>query len=132
MSEEAKDDKQKRVCRSTTYYCIPSWILLKYGQNPDIDSTALMILTNAWDFNRTLRLNPLSGNSAVVSTIASENSPDYVSCLLLKLEITGPKKAFDFLFPLILMIINYLLKRDTGDDDLLERNHDEGLDGYCP
>jgi hypothetical protein len=57
--------------------------------------------------------------------MASEHSSDYVSGLLLKLGITDPTRAVDFLIPRLLRAVDYLAKRDIDDDGLLEQNHNE-------
>jgi glycogen debranching enzyme len=125
MSEEAKEDKQKEfggALPTTIYQAGFSEI---YGQNPDIDSTALMISTTAWILDKSLERNSLSDSSSTVSTTASEHSADYVSGLLLKLGITDPTKAIDFLVPRMLRAVDYLARRDIDNDGLLEQNHNE-------
>src|ERR687886_378000 len=96
-----------------------------YGQDPDIDSTALMISTTAWILNKSLKSDSSSDRSPIVSTTASENSADYVSGLLLKLGITDPRKATDFLVPRMLRAVDYLVSRDIDGDGLLEQKHNE-------
>jgi glycogen debranching enzyme len=126
LSEEAKEDKQKEFAGAlpTTIYQVGFSEI--YGQDPDIDSTALMISTSAWILNRSLKKgNSLSAGSSTVSTTASEHSAEYVSGLLLKLGITDPTKAIDFLVPRMLRAVDYLAKRDVDDDGLLEQNHNE-------
>ncbi|MDQ3971647.1 MAG: GH116 family glycosyl hydrolase, partial [Thermoproteota archaeon] len=49
----------------------------------------------------------------------------YVSGLLLKLGITDPTRAVDFLIPRLQRAVDYLAKRDTDKDGLLEQNHNE-------
>jgi glycogen debranching enzyme len=61
----------------------------------------------------------------MVSTTASEHSAEYVSGLLLKLGITDPTKAIDFLVPRMLKAVDYLARRDVDDDGLLEQDHNE-------
>jgi hypothetical protein len=61
----------------------------------------------------------------MVSTTASVESADYVSGLLLKLGITDPTKAIDFLVPRMLRAVDYLASRDFDNDGLLEQNHNE-------
>src|SRR5215211_267991 len=96
-----------------------------YGQNPDIDSTSLIISATAWILNKSLKRNSLSGGSSMVSTTASEHSADYVSGLLLKLGITDPTKAIDFLVPRMLQAVDYLASRDIDNDGLIEQSHNE-------
>ncbi|MFL6485682.1 MAG: GH116 family glycosyl hydrolase [Nitrososphaera sp.] len=125
MSEEAKEDKQKKFAGAlpTTIYQVGFSEI--YGQNPDIDSTALMISTTAWILNKSLKHACSSGDPSSASTTASEHSAEYVSSLLLKLGITDPKRAVDLLIPRMLRSVNYLARRDIDDDGLLEQNHNE-------
>jgi glycogen debranching enzyme len=125
MSEEAKEDRQKEfhgALPTTIYQAGFSEI---YGQNPDIDSTALMISTTAWILNKSLKHESLFGGSSTISTTASENSPDYVSGLLHKLGITDPRKAVDYLVPRMMCALDYLARRDIDNDGLLEQSHNE-------
>jgi glycogen debranching enzyme len=127
MSEEAKENKQKEFLGALPTTIYQAGFSEVYGQNPDIDSTALMISTTARILNRALKKSAISPvtNPGSVSTIASEHSADYVSGLLLKLGITDPTKAIDFLVPRMLRAIDFLAKRDIDDDGLLEQNHNE-------
>jgi glycogen debranching enzyme len=127
MSEEAKENKQKEFAGALPTTIYQAGFSEVYGQNPDIDSTALMISTTARIMNRALNKKAISPaiNPASVSTIASEHSADYVSSLLLKLGITDPTKAIDFLVPRMLRAVDYLAKRDIDNDGLLEQNHNE-------
>ena len=125
MSEEAKEEEQKEfhgALPTTIYQAGFSEI---YGQNPDIDSAALMISTTAWILNRSLKHASLFSGSTMISTTANENSSDYVSGLLFKLGITDPKKAIDYLVPKMLSAVDYLAGRDIDDDGLLEQSHNE-------
>ena len=125
VPQEVKDDKQKEFAGALPTTICQAGFSEIYGQNPDIDSTALMISTTAWILNRSLKANSLSSDCSMLSTTASESSADYVSGLLLKLGITDPKKAFDFLVPRMLMSVDYLSKCNIDDDGLLEQNYNE-------
>ncbi len=85
-----------------------------------------MISTTAWILNKSLR-HKLSSSAgpAEVSTMAAEHASEYVSNLLLKLGITDPTKATDFLIPRILKAVDYLASRNIDDDGLLEQGHNE-------
>ncbi|HZA68082.1 MAG TPA: GH116 family glycosyl hydrolase, partial [Nitrososphaeraceae archaeon] len=88
-----------------------------YGQNPDIDSTALMISSTSWILARCLR----GKNSARKSS----DSLDYFSNLLLKVGITDPAKVTDFVIPKMFDAVEYLKARDIDNDGLLEQSHNE-------
>lgn len=126
LSEEAKEDKQKEFSGALPTTIYQAGFSEVYGQNPDIDSTALMLSTTAWILNKSLKRKlPPGSRLSEVSTMASEHSSDYVSGLLLKLGITDPTRAVDFLIPRLLRAVDYLAKRDIDDDGLLEQNHNE-------
>jgi hypothetical protein len=128
LSEVAKEDLQKEfqgALPTTIYQAGFSEI---YGQNPDIDSTALMISTSSWILARSLkdRQSMTERSSAEQQTIiASEHSSDYVSALLSKLGMTDPLKVVEYVVPRMLTAVEYLSTRDIDDDGLLEQNHNE-------
>jgi hypothetical protein len=68
--------------------------------------------------------NP-SSKLATKSIMASEHSSNYISRLLLKVGITDPLKVIDFVLPRMLRAVEYLMRRDLDNDDLLEQNHNE-------
>ena len=127
-AEVAKANKQKEfegALPTTIYQAGFSEI---YGQNPDIDSTALMISTSSWILARSLkdRQSMTERSSAEQQTIiASEHSSDYVSALLSKLGMTDPLKVVEYVVPRMLTAVEYLSSRDIDDDGLLEQNHNE-------
>ncbi|HEX6282728.1 MAG TPA: hypothetical protein VFZ67_10920 [Nitrososphaera sp.] len=125
LSEEAEEDKQKEFAGALPTTIYQAGFSELYGQNPDIDSTSLMISATACILNKSLKSNSLFGGSSMVSTTASEDSADFVSGLLLKLGITDPTKAIDFLVPRMLRAVDYLASRDIDNDGLLEQNHNE-------
>jgi glycogen debranching enzyme len=125
LSEEAEEDKQKEFAGALPTTIYQAGFSELYGQSPDIDSTSLMISATAWILNKSLKSNSLSSGSSMVSTTASEHSADYVSGLLLKLGITDPTKAIDFLVPRMLRAVDYLASRDIDKDGLLEQSHNE-------
>jgi len=125
LSEEAKEDKQKEFLGALPSTIYQAGFSEVYGQNPDIDSTGLMLSTTAWILNNSLKRKLPSDKLPEVSTTASKNSSDYVSGLLLKLGITDPTRAVDFLIPKMFRAVDYLAKRDVDNDGLLEQNHNE-------
>jgi hypothetical protein len=101
-----------------------------YGQNPDIDSTALMISTTSWILARALRSDKndrllVGDQSARQSTTAAPKSTDYVSTLLYEVGITDPAKVVEYVVPRMSKAIDYLASRDKDKDGLLEQNHNE-------
>jgi glycogen debranching enzyme len=126
-SEVAKDDNEKEFegALPTTIY--PTGFSEVYGQNPDIDSTALMISTSSWILVRSLNdRQPISETpTSAQTTIASEHSSDYILALLSKVGITNPQKVAEFTVPRMLKAVEYLSNRDTDNDGLLEQSHNE-------
>jgi hypothetical protein len=92
-----------------------------YGQNPDIDSTALMISATAWILARCA----YKGKSLPNSITKSPDSSDYLSGLLLKVGITDPARLTDYVVPRMFNAVEYLSRRDIDNDDLLEQGHNE-------
>jgi hypothetical protein len=129
LSEVAREDKQKEFegALSTTIY--QARFSEVYGQNPDIDSTALMISTSSWILARSLKdgqaITKTTSRVVAKSIIASEHSSDYISSLLLKVGITDPSKVLDFVVPKMLKAVEYVKSRDTDNDGLLEQGHNE-------
>lgn len=70
-----------------------------YAQNPDIDSTALMISTTSWILCRLLLSDKISQRER--------------------------SEAVSFLVPRMLRAVDYLKKRDIDNDGLLEQDHNE-------
>lgn len=136
LPEVANADKEKEfegALPTTIYQAGFSEI---YGQNPDIDSTGLIVSTTSWILARTLKQqqqeggpsssSSLSEQSSSQTTItASETSSDYVSALLLKAGITDPSKITEFVVPRMLRAIEYLNSRDIDNDGLIEQSHNE-------
>jgi hypothetical protein len=127
LLEAAKLDKQKEFegALPTTIY--QAGFSEVYGQNPDIDSTALMISTSSWILARCLKDSQSASETPIAaqSIIAPEHSSDYVSALLSKVGITDPRKVSEFVVPRMLKAIDFLSKRDIDNDGLLEQNHNE-------
>jgi familyl 116 glycosyl hydrolase-like protein len=130
LSEVASVGKQKEfegALPTTIYQAGFSEI---YGQNPDIDSTALMVSTSSWILTRSLLKDEQEHSSENSSfppppTIASEHSSDYVSALLSKIGITNPSEVIKLVVPRMIRAIEYLNSRDIDNDGLLEQNHNE-------
>lgn len=118
----------------TTIY--PARFSKVYGQNPDIDSTALMISTSSWILVMSLserqQSSSLSGvsKSPQTATAVSEHYSEYILALPSKAGITDPQKVSEFVVPRKLKAIDSLSKRDI-DNGLLDQDHNEDwMDTY--
>src|SRR5919202_1877810 len=99
-----------------------------YGQNPDIDSTALIVSTTSWILARAIKQQDTSSPSSSQDSravVASEHSSDFVSALLSKVGITDPQKVAEFAVPRMLKAVEHLKSRDIDNDGLLEQSHNE-------
>jgi glycogen debranching enzyme len=127
LSEVAKEDNEKEFegALPTTIYQVGFSEV--YGQNPNIDSTALMISTSSWILTRLLKNKQSLSETSISAqtTMASEHSSDYIFALLSKLGITDPQKVAEFVLPRMLRAAEYLSNRDIDNDGLLEQNHNE-------
>src|ERR671922_3024051 len=72
MSEEAKEDKQKEFAGALPTTIYQAGFSEIYAQNPDIDSTALMISTTSRILLRSLKHASLFDGSTTLSTTATE------------------------------------------------------------
>jgi len=130
LSEVTNGEKEKEFEGSLPTTIYQAGFSEVYGQNPDIDSTALMISTTSWILARALRSDQDDRSSdgdqsARKSTTAAQKSTDYVSALLYEVGITDPAKVVDYVVPRMLKAIDYLASRDKDKDGLLEQNHNE-------
>jgi hypothetical protein len=129
LAEVAEEEKEKAFAGALPTTIYQADFSEVYGQNPDIDSTALMISTTSWILSRSSlkdqEKNSVAGNDNSEPTMASEHSSNYISSLLSKIGITNPSKVTEFVVPCMLNAVEYLRKRDIDEDGLLE------LDGYC-
>lgn len=118
---EVYDDKKKQFSGAlpTTFY--QAGFSEVYGQNPDIDSTALMISTTSWILTRC----HYKKDFGHVSVTKPHDTSDYVSSLLLEVGITDPIKLTDYVLPRMFEAVEYLLTRDKDNDGLLEQGHNE-------
>src|SRR5919202_1738706 len=128
LLEAAKLDKQKEFegALPTTIY--QAGFSEVYGQNPDIDSTALIVSTSSWILARAIKQQDTSSPSSSQDSrvvVASEHSSDFVSALLSKVGITDPQKVAEFAVPRMLKAIEHLKSRDIDNDGLLEQSHNE-------
>jgi glycogen debranching enzyme len=124
VATEKKQEEFEGALPTTIYQAGFSEI---YAQNPDIDSTSLIISTTSWILDKyAKKLDTSSSNSfRTSSTLASEHSSDFVSRLMSKIGITDPLKVTEFVVPCMLKAIEYLKGRDVDNDGLLEQSHNE-------
>src|ERR671938_161325 len=126
-AEVAGENKQKEFegALPTTIY--PAGFSEVYGQNPDIDSTALIVSTSSWILARAIKQQDISSPSSSQDSpvVASEHSSDFVSALLSKVGITNPQRVSEFVVPRMLKAIEHLKGRDIDNDGLLEQSHNE-------
>ena len=130
----ADDDTKKKfdgALPTTVYY--EKGFCEVYGQNPDIDSTALMISTTSYILSN---LVDLKDNSPAATT----NTAEPVITLSLNESIMDNKRRgeneipfskfslndiINFLIPRMLKAVKYLQNKDTDNDGLLEQKHNE-------
>jgi glycogen debranching enzyme len=89
-----------------------------YGQDPDIDSTALMISATSWILNAYLKagLVPASG----LLSYTAEPLEARIST-----AVSDPSIVIDFVLPRMKKAVDYLAGRDIDGDGLLEQGHNE-------
>lgn len=146
--EVADEDKQREFSGALPTTTYPIGFSEVYGQNPDIDSTALTISTTSWILHKILKErtkkmekrtpssnSPFENNletmpAVITADIAASSCPateppHYLSAMLLKLGITDPQKLTDYVVPRMLKAVDYLASRDIDGDGLLEQSHNE-------
>ena len=94
-----------------------------YGQNPDIDSTALMIYITSWVLNRLISLKENNkDNDANITPLKNAIDDNESKSRFLTVSIFD---AINFLIPRMLKAVTYLQSRDIDNDGLLEQKHNE-------
>ncbi|VFJ14958.1 GH116 family glycosyl hydrolase [Candidatus Nitrosocosmicus franklandus] len=97
-----------------------------YGQNPDIDSTALMIHATSWILSKSMDIQKESNNTDKLSHNISVKTRDVNPT-----DRKGPffENSFSdlstYLIPRMLKAVKYLQSRDVDGDGLLEQKHNE-------
>ena len=98
-----------------------------YGQNPDIDSTALMISTTSYILSNFLDLRDIYANKAIEFSFtipANKNIDNEIKYKTQFLELSL-NDIIDLLIPSMLKAVQYLQSRDIDNDGLLEQKHNE-------
>ena len=90
-----------------------------YGQNPDIDSTALMISTTSWILDVYLKAGLLGASAPMSDSHTLPLEPKISS------TVTNPSVITDFVVPRMLAAVDHLAGRDVDGDGLLEQGHNE-------
>ena len=94
-----------------------------YGQNPDIDSIALMISTTSWILSNLLDLKDNPKTEPVITLSLNERVDNRENEIpFSKFSLTD---IINFLIPCMLKAILYLQNRDIDNDGLLEQKHNE-------
>ncbi|AFU57573.1 hypothetical protein Ngar_c06300 [Candidatus Nitrososphaera gargensis Ga9.2] len=88
-----------------------------YGQDPDIDSTALMISATSWILNAYLKAGLVSAPQLSYITESLEAR--------ISRTVSDPSTVIDFVLPRMLKGVDYLVGRDIDGDGLLEQGHNE-------
>jgi hypothetical protein len=130
IADDNTKNKFEGALPTTIYY--ENGFCEVYGQNPDIDSIALMISTTSYILSNLIDLKDntitksvkpaitLSLNESIIDNKGRRggNEINYYS----KLSLDG---IINFLIPCMLKAIKYLQNRDIDNDGLLEQKHNE-------
>jgi len=100
-----------------------------YGQNPDIDSTALMISTTSYILSNLVDLKDNNSTTTKSEPVITLSLSETMDNKRKENEIPFSKFSLNdiinFLIPCMLRAIIYLQNRDIDDDGLLEQKHNE-------
>ena len=120
IADDDKISKFEGAIPTTIYY--ERGFCEIYGQNPDIDSTALMIYITSWILNKLVALKEnkdINGNIIPIKDTINNKEGE---SLFLTVSISDAK---NFLIPRMLKAVTYLQSRDIDNDGLLEQKHNE-------
>lgn len=120
ISETVQEQKEREFAGALPTTIYQEGFSEVYAQNPDIDSTALMISTTSW-----MLVKLLKDGHPEPSTNALEPSLDYLCTQAHKLGATDPAAVVDIFVDKMLKAVDYLARRDVDNDGLLEQNHNE-------
>jgi len=99
-----------------------------YGQNPDIDSIALMISTTSSILSTLLDLKDNHTKIESVNTFPRNEKIDNKKRIENEITLFSElslNEILNFLVPRMLMALGYLQSRDVDNDGLLEQKHNE-------
>jgi len=121
MSETVQEQKEREFAGALPTTIYQEGFSEVYAQNPDIDSSALMISTTAWILVKVLKDGHFT--SSIINAL--EPSSDYLYNPAYKLGTTDPAGIVDIVVDKMLKAVDYLARRDVDNDGLLEQNHNE-------
>jgi glycogen debranching enzyme len=121
VSETAQETKEREFAGALPTTIYQEGFCEVYAQNPDIDSTALMISATSWILVRVLK----DANLAPTIINAMERSSDYLCTMTNNLGPTDPIRVVDPVVDRMLKAVDFLACRDVDNDGLLEQNHNE-------
>lgn len=127
LSQEANSEEERWFEGSlpTTIYDNFSEV---YAKNPDIDSTALMVSTTSWIFNKLLLRGQATNEGRVRQKKHPPSLPNPKKLNPGKGKdkpSSAPDEVIGFAVPRMLKATDYLLRRDIDGDGLLEQDHNE-------
>jgi hypothetical protein len=101
-----------------------------YGQNPGIDSIALMISTTSCILSKLLDIkdNSITKSTEPVITLSLDESIDNkrrVESEMIPFSKFSLNDIINFLIPCMLKAVKYLYNKDIDNDGLLEQKHNE-------
>ena len=97
-----------------------------YGQNPDIDSIALMISTTSWILSKLFDLEDNPSKAEPVITLSlNERMDNKRENEIIPFSKFSLNDIINFLLPRMLKAVIYLQNRDIDNDGLLEQKHNE-------
>ena len=98
-----------------------------YAQNPDIDSTALMISTTSYILSNFLDLRDIYANKAIKFSFPISRNKNIDNEIKYKTQFLelSLNDIIDLLIPSMLKAVQYLQSRDIDNDGLLEQKHNE-------
>jgi hypothetical protein len=96
-----------------------------YGQNPDIDSLALMVSTTSWILSNLLDLKDSPTKGEPVITLSLNERVDNRRENEIPFSKFSLNDIINFLIPCMLKAVLYLQNRDIDNDGLLEQKHNE-------
>lgn len=121
MSETAQESKEREFAGALPTTIYQEGFTEVYAQNPDIDSTALMISATAWILARVLK----DGHFTPTIINALESSVEFLGTPTNNLGTADSMRIVNLVVDKMLKAVDFLTCRDVDNDGLLEQNHNE-------